>query len=126
LDPSLTSGGIIATIGIGTVFFALVTLIGVVTAMARLSTASAPEPEPSAAPLPKVPASAAAGDSVSEKSEAPPAEAPEPDFQRIALSAYAYHRRTTTRVKGDTPSTSWDVAGRIHELRRRTASSISR
>ena len=34
MDPSsLTSGGIIATTGIGTVFFALVTLIGLITVM---------------------------------------------------------------------------------------------
>jgi Na+-transporting methylmalonyl-CoA/oxaloacetate decarboxylase gamma subunit len=111
LDPSLTSGGIIATIGIGTVFFALVTLIGLVSAMAGLLAEPSPEPKASAAAPPAEPASGSGEDS-----------AAEPDYQQIALSAYAYHRRATTRVKGSTPSTSWDVAGRIRELGRRTQS----
>ena len=61
---------------------------------------SAPEPAPSA--------------------EAEPATAPaEPDYQQIALTAYAYHRRATTRVRSDEPASSWEAVGRIRELNQR-------
>ena len=47
------------------------------------------------------------------------AAAVEPNYQQIALSAYAHHRRITTRVKSDEPSTPWAVAGRIREPNQR-------
>jgi hypothetical protein len=113
LDPSLTSGGIIATIGISTVFFALVTLIGLVSLMAwMLAPEDAPASETALPPHLPEPAPSA---------ETEPAPAPaEPDYQQIALTAYAYHRRATTRVRSGEPSSSWEVAGRIRELNQRT------
>ncbi len=117
MDPSLTSGGIIATTGIGTVFFALVTLIAVVSAMARRMRES-----PADGAVTDSSASSVAETSPSTeepKSSSPEPATPEPDFQQIALCAYAYHRRTTTRVKSDAPPTSWEVAGRMRELNQR-------
>ena len=118
MDPSsLTSGGIIATTGIGTVFFALVTLIAVVSAMARLLRESpangAPADSPDS-PVAETPTNASEPESTT-----PAPSTPEPDFQQIALCAYAYHRRTTTRVKSDVLPTSWEVAGRMRELNQR-------
>ena len=117
MDPSLTSGGIIATTGIGTVFFALVTLIAVVSAMARLlreSPAGGAAADSPGSPVAETSASAG------EPALATPETAThEPDFQQIALSAYAYHRRSTTRVKSAAPPTSWEVAGRMRELNQR-------
>ena len=121
MDPSLTSGGIIAAIGISTVFFALVTLIGLVSVMGRVL---APSEAPAAAPQPAdaFPPSAseeAKPESASAEAEAEPASA-EPDYQQIALIAYAFHRRATTRVRSGDPSSTWAVAGRIRELNLRT------
>lgn len=108
-------------IGISTVFTALVVLIGLVTLMGRVLSPQEPAPEPNPAQ--------AAGDSQremasgqKEESEVEAAATPETDFNQIALSAYAYHRRATTRVKSDEPSTSWQMAGRIRELNQRRES----
>ena len=59
------------------------------------------------------------GTGSAETGRAEPAGAAATDFHQIALCAYAYHRRATTRVKSDEPSTPWLTAGRIHELNQR-------
>jgi len=117
LDPSLTSGSVIATIGITTVFFALVTLIAMISLMARFLS---PEEANAAAPATTPPAPEPTGESAKEasnKADASPAS--ETDFQQIALTAYAYHRRATTRVANADPASAWEAAGRIRELTQR-------
>ena len=93
------------------------TLIGVVTFLGR---AFSPPAESSAAqPDPDPVRETASRDAEAASTES--AEAPETDFHQIALSAYAYHRRATTRVRSNEASTSWLVAGRIRELDQRRA-----
>ena len=129
MDPSLTSGSIIAIIGISTVFVALMTLIGLVTVMGRAFSPRPVAPEPDAAQPAEGHAPVGASGSAqaravesAETAKAEPAGTAATDFHQIALSAYAYHRRATTRVKSDEPSTPWLAAGRIHEINLRRGS----
>ena len=122
LDPSLTSGSTIAIIGISTVFVALMTLIGLVTVMGRVFSPPPVEPAEGHAPVGAPGSAQARSVGPAETPKAEPAGTAATDFHQIALSAYAYHRRATTRVKSDEPSTPWLAAGRIHEINLRRGS----
>ena len=110
MDGSLTGGLPMTVIGIGTVFAALLSLIGAILVMTRV-VARPPSPaqaeaSPDAAQT-ALPAQATAGDDG-------------PDLVRVALAAYALHLQIRGRESGTkTPgSNRWALAGRMQQLTR--------
>ncbi len=104
MDVTLTSSGPMAVIGVGTVFLALLTLVFVISAVARLSRSKAggarsEEPE---------------GLGSSAAAQGPDAAG---DLRLAALAAYAVHlgRRARARPAATAPISRWAVAGRIRQ-----------
>ena len=109
MDASLTGGLSVTLIGVGTVFTALLSLIGVIAVMRRLfsetpaADASARATEPETSP------------------EADEQAAPEtgPDLLPVALAAYALHLQIRGRVNAAplaNNNSAWALAGRVQEL----------
>ncbi len=104
MDVTLTSSGPMAVIGVGTVFLALLSLVFVILAVARLSGRKA-------------------GGARSEESEgvggsaAAPAPDAAGDMRLAALAAYAVHLgwRARARPAAPAPISRWAVAGRIRQ-----------
>ncbi len=108
MDPALTSASTVSVIGIGTVFVALLTLVGVVSATGRL--------------IERGRARAASG--VGAASEAVAGSQPAADgaplasdLRPLALAAYALHlRRRAGVAAGGRPGLSrWAMAGRLRQ-----------
>ena len=98
MDPALTSGSAMSVIGISTVFVALLSLVGVVSATARLVDRG------------RVRAGAA-----SDAAATPAASA---DLRPLALAAYALHlrRRASVGAAGAPgPTSRWAMAGRLRQ-----------
>ena len=110
MDPTTTSGPVVAVLGIGTVFVALALLIAVVTLIARLINgpgASADKP------------AAAAGSVVTpEAASRPGDEDAGPQLLLVALAAYGMHRSRRVSVRGPNPTSSWGRQGRSRQVLR--------
>lgn len=108
MDASLTGGLPMTVIGIGTVFAALLSLIGAILVMTRVM-ARPPSParaeaSPDAAQT-ALPAQATAGDDG-------------PDLVRVALAAYALHLQIRGResATGAPGGNRWALAGRMQQM----------
>ncbi|MFQ5699646.1 MAG: OadG family protein [Myxococcota bacterium] len=104
MDVSLTSGLSVSTIGIVTVFMALVVLVGAVSMTGRMvarSQAGAPE-----VPAPRTPASSLDV-------------ATDGDLRAVAAAAFAAHLRRRVPVRRAHGAFSlWSSAGRLRQLAR--------
>lgn len=107
VDPSITGGAEISLIGVSVVFMALISLVIVVSVVARTL---APRRSAETAE-----ASASTAE-VASKAETP-IEWPSP-FEAIALAAYGYHRRRSQRIRTEPIPTQWEIAGRMRQLAR--------
>ncbi len=105
MDPALTSASTLSVIGIGTVFVALITLVGVVSATARLVERGRARDAGAA--------SQAAGGSQAAADGAPLA----PDLRPLALAVYALHlrRRAGVAAAGGPGASRWAMAGRLRQ-----------
>ena len=118
MDSTMTSGPVIAVLGIGAVFVALSILIATITLVGRiLRRPSDSFGEPSA------------GRSVASTTSAPTGAAAERGdgdaLLLVALAAYGMHRRRRVSVRGPSPSSAWAGEGRSRQVLRAETTRLS-
>lgn len=105
MDAINTGGLVVTVIGVSTVFTALITLSALVTFLARQSNGPRQSTEAATQPIAEVAA----------EGEAPSSQASEGkvDLERVALAAYALHRRHRIDRGSACEATGWVHAGRV-------------
>ena len=108
VDASLTNGLPMILVGMGTVFCALVALVGLIALTTRILSRSRPKTSASSevdpAALPQVDNSGAER------------EALEDDLLRVALAAFSYHRRRRAIATTAAAPSAWASAGRMRQI----------